>query len=190
MNRECEELARRLNLSLTPAMELQLERLEGWLKDEAVPAGGLGPGEGHRLGARHLADSLLYTGGWEESPPDCVDLGSGVGLPGLVLAVVWPSTDMTLVDRSSKRCDLARRAARVAGIPVTVVESDLFAFGGVFSAIVSRAAIPADTLRSVLNRLLAPGGRAVVSGGGRPVDGYQTLEVLDRPTRLLMMQKS
>ena len=171
-------------------MELQIEKLAGWLNDEAVPAGGLGPGEGQRLETRHLADSLLYTGGWDQPPPECVDLGSGVGLPGLVLAVVWPSTEMILVDRSSKRCDLARRAARVAGIPVRVVESDIFALIGVFSAIVSRAAIPAQELRPVLDRLLAPGGRAVVSGDGGSVDGYRTLEVLDRPTRLLMMQKS
>lgn len=189
MNREWEELAARLKLRLTPTIKTQLGALEGWLETEAIPAGGVGPGEAGKLGSRHLGDSLAYAAAWEDSPPDCADLGSGVGLPGLVLAAVWPSTQVTLFDRSEKRCDLARRAARVARIPVSVVVADIFSLTGCFSAVVSRAVIPAARLRPVLERLLATGGQAVVSGDGRPVDGYRIVEVLDRPTRLLMMQR-
>jgi 16S rRNA (guanine527-N7)-methyltransferase len=190
VNRELEALAEGLNLELTPAMKDQFDALTAWLDVEAISAGGLGPREGERLESRHLADSLAYAGGWEEAPADCADLGSGVGLPGLVLAIVWPGTAMTLIDRSAKRSDLVRRASRVARIPVSVVEADVFSIRGPFSAVVSRAAVPAAKLRPVLTRLLTTGGRAVVSGDGSPVAGFQALQVLDRPTRLLMMQKS
>ena len=44
-----------------------------------------------------------------------VDLGSGGGLPGLVLADAYPERAITLVDRREKRTDFLRRAVRRLG---------------------------------------------------------------------------
>ncbi|MGI8518520.1 MAG: 16S rRNA (guanine(527)-N(7))-methyltransferase RsmG [Acidimicrobiia bacterium] len=185
------DLASGLNLALTPWMLDQFDALGRWLEGEGVASGGLGPREAVRVADRHLLDSLSFAAGWDSPPEIVADFGSGVGLPGLVLAVVWPATRVTLLDRSSKRCDLARRAARVAEIEgVEVVQADIFADLGPRSAIVSRAAAPAGILRPLLEARLLPGGRAVVSGDGKPVEGFSRLRVLDRPSRLLMMQKS
>ncbi|MGI8513623.1 MAG: 16S rRNA (guanine(527)-N(7))-methyltransferase RsmG [Acidimicrobiia bacterium] len=191
MNQRLMDLATGLNLELTPWMLDQIDALAQWLEGEGVASGGLGPRETDRIADRHLLDSLSFAAGWE-SPPDTVaDFGSGVGLPGLVLAVVWPFTRVTLIDRSSKRCDLARRATRVAEIEgVEVVQADIFSVSELRSAIVSRAAAPASTLRPLLEERLLPEGRAVVSGDGRPVEGFSSLRILDQPSRLLMMQKS
>ena len=167
-----------------------MERLGDWLRVEGVASGGLGPSEAERIDERHLADSLAYIAGWPNPPVRCLDLGSGLGLPGLVLAVAWPHTELILVDRSEKRCDLARRAARVAGIEVLVVQADLRDWPHSSPAAVSRAAMSAESLRPVLERLLDRGGRAVISGDGSPVEGFSNLRVLDQPTRLLMMQRS
>lgn len=191
MNQRLMDLATGLNLELTPWMLDQIDALAQWLEGEGVASGGLGPRETDRIADRHLLDSLSFAAGWE-SPPDTVaDFGSGVGLPGLVLAVVWPFTRVTLIDRSSKRCDLARRATRVAEIEgVEVVQADIFSVSELRSAIVCRAAAPASTLRPLLEERLLPGCRAVVSGDGRPVEGFSSLRILDQPSRLLMMQKS
>jgi 16S rRNA G527 N7-methylase RsmG len=117
-----------------------------------------------------------------------------VGLPGLALAVVWPQTELTLIDRSQKRLDLARRGARVCGIEVATRLADLEGLGGPVAAIVSRAARPASQLAPLLKRLLLPGGRAVVSGSRGPAPpGFIDLVVppwegsLDPAPRLLMM---
>jgi 16S rRNA (guanine527-N7)-methyltransferase len=98
----------------------RLTALRDWLRREAIPAGGLGPREGKLVETRHLADSVLFAVPFDRAPAECWDLGSGVGLPGLVLAVVWPETSMVLIDRSRKRCDLAKRAARVIEVEVDV----------------------------------------------------------------------
>jgi 16S rRNA (guanine527-N7)-methyltransferase len=172
----------------------QLADLAEWVRREAIPAGGVGPLEGPKLEERHLADSVLFAAAWEGSPRQCWDLGAGVGLPGLVLAIVWPDTEMVLVDRSAKRCDLARRAARLIGVNVTVCQEDWNARKGTVEAIVSRAAAPAQTLRPTLQRLLEPGGLAVVSGTGDRIEGFEPLELpagsFDHPSRLLIMRST
>lgn len=45
-----------------------------------------------------------------------VDLGSGAGLPALVLAMAWPETSWTLVERRSGRADLLKRAVHRLGV--------------------------------------------------------------------------
>ena len=190
VNRHVEGMAEALDLVLTAGMRAKLDRLQGWLATEAVIAGGLGPGEAGHIEERHLADSLLYAAGWPAPPSACVDLGSGVGLPGLVLAVVWPVTRFTLLDRSQRRCDLARRAVRITAIEAEVVQGEIFEQTGPWMAVVSRATIPARQFAPLLDSILSPGGRAVVSGDGSVVEGFTNLKVLDQPTRLLMMQKS
>ncbi|CAN5273983.1 hypothetical protein BH18ACT5_BH18ACT5_01170 [soil metagenome] len=183
-------MADALDLELTAVMRVKLDRLQGWLATEAITAGGLGRGEASQIEERHLADSLMYAGGWLTPPSACVDLGSGVGLPGLVLAVVWPETRFTLLDRSQGRCDLARRAARIAAIEAEVVRGEIFEQTGAWAAVVSRAAIPARQFAPLLDSILSPGGRAVVSGDGSVVEGFTNLKIHDQPSRLLMMQKS
>lgn len=179
---------------LQPTVEgiAQLERLAEWLRQEAIPSGGLGPQEGRQIEDRHLADSVLYAAAWAHPPGECWDLGAGVGLPGLVLAVVWPETKMVLIDRSAKRCDLARRAARVTEVEAEVRQVDWNSLQGSVEAIVSRAAAPAAKLRRTLHRILKPGGIAVVSGSGTSVGGFEEVrllrEFLDRPSRLLIMR--
>jgi 16S rRNA (guanine527-N7)-methyltransferase len=59
--------------------------------------------------ARRFGDAL--------GPSDTVlDLGSGGGLPGLVLAWDHPDVAVVLLDASSKRCDFLRRAVRRLGL--------------------------------------------------------------------------
>jgi 16S rRNA (guanine527-N7)-methyltransferase len=170
----------------------QLSDLGDWLRDEAVPFGGVGPAEGPRIDDRHLADSIVYAAAWEAPPGHCWDLGTGAGLPGLVLAILWPTCRLTLVDRSARKIDLVRRAARIVGVEVDTRVASIASVEGPIEAIVSRALMPADSLLPHLQRLLSPGGRAVVSGSGIPVPGYEELAVpagiLDHSARLLMMR--
>lgn len=188
MNLELETVATELGIEVDDGLRGVWSRLGDWLHREAIPAGAVGRGEGDQIETRHLADSLLFAAGFAEQPPECWDLGTGAGLPGLVLASIWPETAMILVDSSARRCDLARRGARVAGIRVTVENSTIEQLRGPLPAVVSRAAIPPERFYPMLLGLLSPGGRAVVSGGSEVPEGYHRLTFLDQPTRLLIMQ--
>ncbi len=71
------------------------------------------------LWSRHIADSLQLT---EELPPGApfVDLGSGGGFPGLVLAIASQSS-VTLVEADQRKASFLREAARATGTTATVV---------------------------------------------------------------------
>jgi len=67
---------------------------------EARSLGFLGPGPVEAQLQRALAFSEA-----EERPPElAVDLGTGGGLPGLVLALLWPSSQWLLIESSERRC--------------------------------------------------------------------------------------
>jgi 16S rRNA (guanine527-N7)-methyltransferase len=135
-----------------------------WRAWEAVAAGGIGPAEPERITDRHIADSLVFAAAWRETPLDLLDVGSGVGLPGIPLAIASPGTAVTLLDRSGERCRLARRAVRVLGLEnVTVVQGDVEQQEGGREFVAFRASLsPERALRAAIP-LLTSGGSAVVA---------------------------
>jgi 16S rRNA (guanine527-N7)-methyltransferase len=136
----------------------------GWLATEGIEAGGVGPLEAPRIVDRHLADSLVFAGVWGETPNRVLDVGSGVGLPGIPLAITHPQTAFTLLDRSGRRCHLARRAVRVLGLQnVSVEQRDVAHEARTWSAVLFRASIPPDRALDVAAPLLDDNGCAVVA---------------------------
>jgi len=155
--------ASRVGLGLTQAQREQLSVFAHWLGTEAIDAGGVGPEEGSRLVDRHLADSLVFAAAWEKAPDGILDVGSGVGLPGIPLAIVHPDTEITLLDRSSERCRLARRAIRVIGLEnVAVEQGDARQMGGTWGAVTFRASLLPKAALEVALPLLSDHGCAVV----------------------------
>ena len=74
---------------------------------------------------RHVADSLQLVPLAGEAMR-WVDIGSGGGFPGLVVAAVLaerPGADVTLVESDSRKAAFLREAARIAELPATVLPS-------------------------------------------------------------------
>ncbi|MDP9495383.1 MAG: class I SAM-dependent methyltransferase [Actinomycetota bacterium] len=181
--------------------ETDLDRLDSyqrWLAEEAIPAGGLGPGESHRLHDRHLGDSILFAAGFDSTPDQVLDLGSGVGLPGIPLAILWGDTRFILLDRSGRRVDLLRRAVRILELEnVTVEQGEIEQPSHQGMAVVSRATLPPNRARERITPWLLPGGMAVLGGSWerRPEhQGWVTLEipaqVLDHTFWILIMHQT
>ena len=74
--------------------------------------GYLGPGP---LEA-HLDHSRAFLAMSPEPPSRAVDLGSGGGVPGLVLAIAWPGSEWVLLDASRRRVDFLEAAIGSLGI--------------------------------------------------------------------------
>jgi 16S rRNA (guanine(527)-N(7))-methyltransferase RsmG len=167
------------------------------LLTEAVKAGGLGPYESERIDNRHIGDSLLFAGGFPENPKQILDVGSGVGLPGIPLSLVMPDTRFLLLDRSGRRVDLMKRAVRVLDLEnVEVVLGDISDWDTRVDGIVSRASLSPDQAVTSFSRILNPGGKAVVGGSWAApptVVGFDLMEVpgsvLDQRVWLLIMQR-
>lgn len=167
-----------------------------WLIDEAIPAGGIGPHELDRVVDRHIVDSLLFAGVWQASGP-VMDLGTGVGLPGLPLAICTPQRHFRLVDRSARRVSLVRRAVRVLELAnVEVIKGDILDCDWSGWSVVTRASLPPDRFR----RLVADKGmpeELLIAGSHRErpeVAGFETEEIppeiLDRPVWILRMGRT
>ena len=82
-----------------PELVLQEGLRAGQFGDNGKPHGE------HAMGFVRFPDATPFVG-------HVVDLGSGAGLPGLILADAYPETTWLLVERRSSRADLLRRAVR------------------------------------------------------------------------------
>lgn len=78
---------------------------------EAQRIGALGP----RPIDEVIDHARAFLAALPEGPLDVVDLGTGAGLPGMVIGEARPDTRLTLVDRRAKRTDALERAVRGLG---------------------------------------------------------------------------
>jgi 16S rRNA (guanine527-N7)-methyltransferase len=104
--------------------------------------------------------------GWLQPAGHWVDLGSGAGFPGLVLAAMNPELRVTLVESRSKRSAFLRRVLAEAAHPselVDVVQGRVEALPhATFDGVVARAfAKPPATLDHAF-RVLKPGGLVIL----------------------------
>jgi len=97
------------------------------------------------------------------------DLGSGGGLPGLVIAVRCPTLRITLVERRATRADLLRRAVRSLSLEgrVEVVADDVQQVAlrspASFDVVTARSFAAPPITAKWAGRLLRPGGMLIVS---------------------------
>lgn len=50
----------------------------------------------------------------------CVDLGTGVGIPGVLLAILYPESTWRLLDANARRCEITLKAVRAAGLETRI----------------------------------------------------------------------
>ena len=142
--------------------------------EEARVLGFLGPGpvEGH---IEHASGFVGAVG--DELPERVVDLGSGAGLPGLVLALAWPDAKVVLLDASERRALFLARAASMLRLDGQVAVAHGRAeelgrdanFRGRADLVVARSFGPPAVTAECAAPLLRPGGRLVVSEPPGPV---------------------
>jgi 16S rRNA (guanine527-N7)-methyltransferase len=140
---------------------------------EARSAGYLGPGplqrhlahaEGFVAVARRLLPGTTHA-------PRLVDLGSGGGLPGLVVAVRWPEASVTLLEVNGRRAVFLRRAVerlQVEGaVSVLQERAEVCgrdeAYRANFDGVLARSFGPPAVVAECAAPLLAIGGWLVVS---------------------------
>ncbi len=111
---------------------------------------------------RHLRDSE-QVGCWlQEILPDkdkeVVDLGSGAGFPGMVLAIMGVGR-LTLIEANGKKCTFLRDVRRTTGISAEIIQSRIESVQGrKFDVVVSRALAGLGQLLSYAHPLLKKEG--------------------------------
>ncbi|MFP4130513.1 MAG: 16S rRNA (guanine(527)-N(7))-methyltransferase RsmG [Thiohalospira sp.] len=128
--------------------------------------------------AYHLLDSLAGRP-WLPSGP-LVDLGSGAGLPGLVIALAEPDRPVTLVDSAAKRTRFLVQAVGALGleqVEVVQVRMEAWQPPRPVEVVTARAVTTMDELTRLAAPLLAPTGRLVAWKGAWPEAGAEETAV-------------
>ena len=140
------------------------------LTGAGVERGLIGPKEGERIWERHIFNCLpvatLIPRGAKT-----LDIGSGAGLPGIVLALARPDISLTLLEPLERRTIFLEEVVAELGLSnVTVVRGKASDFQGKFEVITARAVAPMDRLLQWSWHLLAPGGRILAIKGERAAE--------------------
>ncbi len=161
-------------LALTPVSretEARLDRYVALLLEWQAKTNLVAPSTLPNLWTRHIADSLqLLT--LAPTAKIWIDLGSGGGFPGVVLACALaetPGTMVHLVERIAKKAAFLREAIRVTGAPGTVHLSDIGdtvdRFAGSVDCVTARAVAPLHQLIGFAEPLVRQGAKALFLKG-------------------------
>ena len=127
----------------------------------------IGPREVPRLWDRHLLNCAVLTDLIPESATVC-DIGSGAGLPGLVIALRRPDLSVTLVEPLLRRSSFLVETVRHLGLSnVEVFRSRADALHGArqFDVVTSRAVAPLERLAEWSLPLVRNGGAMLAMKG-------------------------
>jgi 16S rRNA (guanine527-N7)-methyltransferase len=158
-------------LALTPVSRETLDRLDRFVElllETQSHTNLIGPGTIPELWTRHIADSLQLL----DLAPDAavwLDLGSGAGFPGLVIACALadqPGTAVHLVESTGKKAAFLQRAAGTLALPATVHHIRVENLSGFAAQVVTaRALAPLPKLFGYVAPFLKSGAKALLPKG-------------------------
>ena len=155
-----------LHMSLPDGGARRLEELAALLDERGVPLGLVSHRDRERIWERHILDCLRVAAEVGVEDRDAYDLGSGAGLPGLVVAIARPDLAVGLVEVRRRRAaflELAIERMEIANARVIVgrVEDPRNPVDVCFA----RALAPLTESWRLAVPLLRPGGRLVYFAG-------------------------
>jgi 16S rRNA (guanine527-N7)-methyltransferase len=155
-------------LALTPVSsetEARLDRYVGLLLEWQIKTNLVAPSTLPNLWTRHISDSLQLLS-LAPSAKTWVDLGSGGGFPGVVLACAlaeMPGANVHLVERNAKKAAFLREAVRITSAAATV---HLAGIGDIVDRIGSRVDCVTARALAPLHQLVGY-AEPFVSGGAK-----------------------
>ncbi len=161
-------------LALTPVSretEARLDRYVALLNEWQAKTNLVAPSTLPHLWTRHIADSLQLLA-LAPSAKTWMDLGSGGGFPGVVLACVlaeMPGASVHLVERNAKKAAFLREALRVTSTPGMVffsaIEDIVERVEGPIDCVTARALAPLHQLIGYAEPLVKKGAKALFLKG-------------------------
>jgi 16S rRNA (guanine527-N7)-methyltransferase len=139
------------------------------LAGPGVGRGLIGPAETARLWERHLLNCAVLS---ELVPArgKLIDIGSGAGLPGLVLAMVLPGAEVILLEPMARRTAFLKEcvaALELANVTVRRGRAQEFAGRLAADAVTARALAPLDRLAALAVGVARPDGLVLaIKGAG------------------------
>lgn len=120
---------------------------------------------------RHIPECVALARMLPAGPDSLLDIGSGGGFPGLVIAALRTDLHVTLLDSTRKKTEFLADTAVEMGLEVTVIneraEQAVDRLGGRFPLVTARAVAPLERLIGWTVPFLAPDGLVYAVKGDR-----------------------
>lgn len=142
--------------------------------------------------SRHVPESVALARLLPSTARTVLDVGTGGGFPGLVIAIVRPDLEVHLLDSTRKKTDFVREVARDLGVDVTVHTGRAEDLARPpllerFDVVTARAVAPLATLLEWIAPFLAPDGVLYAVKGERWSDEVAAAAGALRRTRMRVL---
>jgi 16S rRNA (guanine527-N7)-methyltransferase len=152
--------------------EDQIQRYAQLLAGAGIERGLIGPKEGDRIWERHIANCIPITTIIPQSVR-VVDIGSGAGLPGVVIALVRPDLKVTLVEPLQRRVDFLNEVVTELALDIEVIRGRAERVKKQFEVVTARAVAPLEKLMDISWHMIPKTGSLMAMKGESAADEIQ-----------------
>lgn len=150
-----------------PGQEDAIRAYAELLTTAGIERGLIGPREGERIWERHIFNCLPVTQLLPQGA-SLFDIGSGAGLPGIVIALARPDLKVTLIEPLERRVEFLNEAvAAIAagGVEITVIRGRAQDVKKSADFVTARAVAPMEKLKKMSWHMVKTGGSLLAMKG-------------------------
>lgn len=135
---------------------------------------------------KHFYDSLLFSFKLDLLEKSLIDIGTGAGFPGLVIAICYPYCQVTLVEPLTKRCGFLKKVIENLNLQnVTLINArgeDLQQYREKFDYATARAVARLNILLEIITPLVKVNGLFIALKGSQ---GLQEIQEAEKALKVL-----
>jgi 16S rRNA (guanine527-N7)-methyltransferase len=167
-NLQPESVSRETTISTYfPGQEEAIRAYADFLTTAGIERGLIGPREGERIWERHIFNCLPVTQLLPQGA-SLFDIGSGAGLPGIVIALARPDLKVTLIEPLERRVEFLNEAvAAIAagGVEIAVIRGRAQDVKKSADFVTARAVAPMEKLKKISWHMVKTGGSLLAMKG-------------------------
>ena len=145
-----------------PERGAEIRAYAEFLVTAGIERGLIGPREGERIWDRHIFNCLPVTQLLPEGTT-LFDIGSGAGLPGIVIALARPDIQVTLIEPLERRVEFLKEATE--GLNIEVIRGRAQDVKKTAHFVTARAVAPLEKLKKMSWHMVKTGGALLAMKG-------------------------
>ena len=145
-----------------PERQEEIRAFAQFLTTTGIERGLIGPREGERIWERHIFNCLPVTQLLPQNA-SLFDIGSGAGLPGIVIALARPDLKVTLIEPLERRVEFLKEATE--GLGIDVIRGRAQDVKKSADYVTARAVAPLEKLKKISWHMVKTGGALLAMKG-------------------------
>lgn len=145
-----------------PERQEEIRAFAQFLTTAGIERGLIGPREGERIWERHIFNCLPVTQLLPQNS-SLFDIGSGAGLPGIVIALARPDLKVTLIEPLERRVEFLKEATE--GLDIEVIRGRAQDVKKSAEYVTARAVAPLEKLKKISWHMVKTGGALLAMKG-------------------------